>query len=60
MKVSYVKTIGEYDIVLNEGYVENGKASMFIRDASYNTIYDFGILDAKIAHWIFSKMKKGK
>lgn len=57
MKASYVKIIDDYEIVLNEGYVDSGKASMFIRDAEMKTIYDYGILDAKLAHWIFSKMK---
>jgi hypothetical protein len=57
-KISYGKRVGDYNLIMVLGYVENGKCSLFLRDDNLNTIHDFGIVSVEFANFMFENLNK--
>jgi len=55
-QVSYVKRVGDYNLVMIVGYVEKGKCSLFLRDDNLKTIHDFGIVSVEFANFMFENL----
>jgi len=52
-KISYIKKLNQYEMVILIGYVDKGQCSIFIRDSNGNKVFDFGIVGIDTANELF-------
>lgn len=53
-RISYIKKLDGFELVMVIGYVENGKANVFIRNNKLDKVFDLGIVDLEDANKMFS------
>jgi hypothetical protein len=58
-KISYVKKLEGVELVMVIGYVDNGMCSLFLRNAKYDKMFDFGIVDIDTANQLFKFFDTG-
>ena len=59
-QISYIKRVGDYNLVMVLGYVEKGKCSLFLRDDNLKVYHDFGIVSVEFANFMFDNTKENK
>jgi len=57
IKNSWIKKLGDYELVMVSGYVGEKQVSMFIRDKEGKTICDLGIMLKSEANWLYNHME---
>ena len=54
---SWIRQIGDYQLVMVIGYVSEGMVSMFIRDKDLKHLCDFGIMSRQDANWLWERLQ---
>ena len=52
-RVSYIKDLKGYQLVMVLGYLGTGKCSLFVRNDKNDKVLDFGIVDTEMANNLF-------
>lgn len=52
-RISYIKKLDNFELVMVIGYVENGKANVFIRNPKLDKVFDLGVVDLEDANKMF-------
>jgi hypothetical protein len=52
-RITYIKKLKDYEMVMLIGYVDKGQCSIFIRNSSGEKVFDFGIVGVDTANELF-------